>query len=320
MNKRLLSVCLVLFSSAVSVSVSHAQPQEVIDCFEERTFQYTGGKYQDAEVKYRLHTPETIHYGRKYPLVVHLHGLGEAGSDNTSSLIHLQAILPVLTGPKRQDFFMLVVQCPTETPNWYFQPSTKDGTFDVLMAVMEHVIAENPIDKKRITATGISSGGWGMWTLISKYPDMFAGAVPTACGTPHQSQWQRTPTQMQTPIWIFTNKGDVLVPPPETIREAVRDINASGGAMAFSEANGFGHNAWIPAMETYDTLRWMLAQRKGSWIAPPPGNVIHQPYPPLITFVLHVLPLALITFLIGGTIWKRISSAFQSAREWIVGG
>jgi hypothetical protein len=47
----------------------------LIYCFEERSFQYTAGKYKDAEIKYRLHTPRTTGFGR-YPLIVHLHGIG----------------------------------------------------------------------------------------------------------------------------------------------------------------------------------------------------------------------------------------------------
>jgi predicted esterase len=268
----------------------------LVYCFEERTFRYTGGKYQDTEIQYRLHTPKTIRKGRKYPLIIHLHGIGEAGSDNLSSLVHLHSILPVLIGPGREDFFMLVTQFPRETPGWNFR-TTQDGTLDVLMVAMEHVIAENPIDKKRITITGVSSGGWGVWELLLRHPDMFAGAVPAACSAP--LQLQRLSTLTQTPIWSFTNKGDGQVNPQSNLT-AMQVINNSGGSMAFTECDVSGHNAWRPAMEDYNCFRWMLAQKQGSWFSPAPGVIVHKSNSVFYVLALSIFSLVIICFLL----WK----------------
>jgi predicted esterase len=266
----------------------------LVYCFEERTFRYTGGKYQDTEIKYRLHTPKTIRKGRKYPLIIHLHGIGEAGSDNISSLVHLHSILPMMIGPEQEDFFMLVTQCPEETPSWDFRP-TKDGTLDVLMAAMEHVLAENPIDTRRMTITGVSSGGWGVWELLLKHPDMFAGVVPAACSAPPQIQ--RLTGLTQTPIWSFTNKGDSQVN-PQSIQNAMHVIYNSGGSMAFTECDAPGHNAWRPAMEDYNCFRWMLAQKRGSWFAPAPGVIVHKSNSLLYALALGILTLTIVVFLL----------------------
>jgi len=288
----------------------------LVYCFEEKTFPYTGGKYQNAEIKYRLHTPKNIRFGRKYPLIVHLHGIGEAGSDNTSSLIHLHSVLPVLLGPEQEDFFMLVTQCPSDTPNWNFSRSSKDGTLDVLMAAIEHVIAENPIDKKRITATGVSSGGWGVWELILTHPDMFAGAVPTACGVP--PRYKQLEALKKTKIWSIINKGDIN---PESIQTAMRVVKSSGGAMALTEVNESGHNAWKPAMEDYQCFRWMLAQKRGSWFSPPPGVIVrNKPHSLLLVPFMYILPMAIIVFLLWETICELTATAYQSVRERISRG
>jgi predicted esterase len=281
----------------------------LVYCFDEKFFQYTGGRYQNATIKYRLHTPKTTSFGRKYPLIVHLHGRGEAGSNNTSPLVHLHSILPVLIGPEREDFFMLVTQCPDEMPGWGFRYN-KDGTLDVLMAIMEQVIAENPIDKKRITVTGVSSGGWGVWELISKHPETFAGAVPTACGAPQQHR--QLSALKRTPIWSFINKGDME---PDPIRTAMRTLNDAGVSTAFTEASASGHNAWRPAMEDYNCFRWMLAQKRGSWFSPPPGVIVHQPKSLLFIFVLFVLPIATIVFLSWERICELATTVWQSVRE-----
>jgi predicted esterase len=283
----------------------------LIRCFEERSFHYTGGKYENAEIRYRLHMPKNISYGRKYPLIVYLHGVGESGSNNTSSLIHLQAVLPVLVGAKREDCFMLVTQCPRETPYWSFQ-TTKDGTLDVLMAAMEHVIANNPIDERRITATGVSSGGTGVWNLILRHPDTFAGAVPTACNAP--SQHKQLAALKNTPVWAFVNKGDRQVNPQSSLL-AKRVINKSGGSMAFTECDATGHNAWSPAMENYNSFRWMIAQKRGSWFSPLPGTVVQKPTALLLALAMYLLPLAIIIFLWWNTICEQTFNAYQMLRE-----
>jgi len=285
----------------------------LVYCFDERFFWYTGGKYQNTEIKYRLHTPKTIRFGRKYPLIVHLHGTGEAGSNNTTSLVHLHSALPVMIGPERQDFFMLVVQCPSETPGWSFRPA-KDGTLDVLMAAIEHVVAENSIDKRRIAVTGISSGGWGTWELIMKYPAMFSGAVPIACGAP--SQQQRMASLKTTPVWAFANRGEIDSGKvnAESVHAAIRVINRSGGSMAFTVPN-HGRNARKPAMEGY--FRWMLAQKRGSWFAPPPGIFVYNsPYSLPLVPVMYVLPFAIIVFFAWERICELFSIMYQSVQKW----
>ena len=52
------------------------------DDFEARTFSATDG----AKLPYRLLKPAAIEAGKKYPLVVFLHGAGERGEDNKVQL------------------------------------------------------------------------------------------------------------------------------------------------------------------------------------------------------------------------------------------
>jgi len=280
----------------------------LVYAFEERTFHYTGGKFQNAEITYRLRTPRTICHGRQYPLVVHLHGNGD------DSLTHAHPILPLLIGPDQQDFFLLATQAPRgEDRGWYFQPATQDGPLDILESAIEHVIANNPIDKRRITATGISGGGWGVWQLLLKHPDLFAGAMPTACGAP--SQTRQLAALTQTPIWVINNRGDV---DPQSILIAMQVVRGAGGSMALTEADEPGHNSWRPAMEDYNGLQWMLAQKRGSWFAPAPGTIVNNPSSSMLVFVMYILPLAILVFLVfllRETIGEQVETIRQTLRE-----
>ena len=317
MRKKLSTGCLVLFLSAIIALLCNAQSQELIDCFEEQSLHYTNGKYQDTEIKYRLRVPTTIRRGQKYPLVIHLHGLYESGSDNVRSLFFLDSILPLLAGPNQRDFFMLVPQSPSETPHWHFQRSTKDGTLDVLIALLEHVVATNPIDTSRITVTGICGhGGRGVWELIMQYPDMFAGAVLTESNAPTPSP--RLAALTQTPIWSIIYKGDEHF--FESNHAAISVINHAGGSMALTKTDEPGDkvHVWILAMEDYKSIQWLLAQKQGSWFAPPPGVAAHSNNPRslLLASVMYVVPFAIVVFLLWGKLCTWTLMAYQHVRPW----
>ena len=82
---------------------------EMLELFKEESI-----KFNDRIMKYRLHVPENLEAGKKYPMVLWLHGAGETGSNNKSQLIHLHHILPLLTGERKRDFFLLVPQEPND--------------------------------------------------------------------------------------------------------------------------------------------------------------------------------------------------------------
>ncbi len=260
----------------------------LVYCFEERSFQYTGGRYENAEIKYRLRVPQKIVPGKKYPLVVHLHGVGEA-EDNMLSLAHLHSILPLMVGPEQQDFFLLVLQCPPDNRVWTFKPE-KDGNLDVVIAAADHVIQNNPIDTSRLSTFGLSSGGYGVWEWIIKEPDKFSSAVPASCGA--TLDFQKLTTLKHTAIWTFRNKSDGNAP-IESIREAMLIINGSGSYMKLTQFDQGGHAAWRPAMDEYNCFAWMIAQKRSGWFNPPPERKVYQGRSLSESFYAFFLPLIL---------------------------
>ncbi|MDR2438755.1 MAG: hypothetical protein LBE12_05215 [Planctomycetaceae bacterium] len=91
----------------------------MLPLFKEESITYTGKeKYKNNVLKYRLHVPENIEKGKKYPLILWLHGAGEVGDDNKLQLIHLHHIITYLTGEKKRDFFLLVPQAPQQHGSW----------------------------------------------------------------------------------------------------------------------------------------------------------------------------------------------------------
>ena len=99
---------------------------EMLPLFKEETIDING-----TTRKFRLHVPENLEDGRKYPMILWLHGAGEAGSDNKLQLVHLHHIITQLTGEKKRDFFLLVPQYG-RSEHWC---GTGGGTFSTIAHV-----------------------------------------------------------------------------------------------------------------------------------------------------------------------------------------
>jgi hypothetical protein len=124
---------------------------------------------------------------------------------------------------------------------------------------------------------------------------------------------QKLAALTRTPVWSIINRGDVN---PESIQIAMRVINGAGGSMGMTKTDTPGHNAWTPAMENYNSIQWMLAQKRGGWFVPPPGTIIHnKPRSFLFMFALYALPLAIIIYLTRETVREWVSTTYQSVRE-----
>src|ERR1022692_3397230 len=78
------------------------------DDFEARVFSATDG----AKLPYRLLQPANIEPGKKYPLVVLLHGAGEVGSDNAIQLKHGATAFAKPEAREKFPSFVFVPQCP----------------------------------------------------------------------------------------------------------------------------------------------------------------------------------------------------------------
>src|SRR5690606_35217882 len=79
--------------------------------FQART--YTSKKY--STLPYRLLVPANYDKGKKYPLVLFFHGVGERGNDNKKQLYCGLDIFANENRMKRYPCFIAAPQCPVET-------------------------------------------------------------------------------------------------------------------------------------------------------------------------------------------------------------
>lgn len=217
-----------------------------VDVYEEHAYPYTGGPYKDEAFRYRLMKPQKIEPGRKYPLILFLHGAGERGTN----LELVKKHGPPKIVEKKRDFPFVVVspQCPRR--QWW--------SSDVLAALLDEMIKKYRVDADRVYLTGLSMGGFGTWALAAKMPDRFAAIVPI-CGGGDPAQAAKL---KDLPIRVFHGARDRVVNPSRS-RQMVEAIKAAGGKeVELTVYPNAGHDSWTKTYDDPELYKWLLKQKR----------------------------------------------------------
>jgi len=199
----------------------------------------------------------------KYPLVIFLHGSGERGDDNEAQLQWGVMNFASSQNMKMHPSIVIAPQLPKDMSwgnfsgeDWSLQPSPSK-TMKLLIELIHESIKNLPVDTNRIYITGLSLGGHGTYDAISRYPDLFAAAVPV-CG---KGDVSKSASISHIPIWIFHGALDAAVDPifSQNMVEALTKEGAHPGYTQYPEV---GHFSWIAAYSDPMMMEWLYSQRK----------------------------------------------------------
>lgn len=157
----------VIFAIAVSFFLMANAEKENEFSYESGDFDGTRLNYRMAVINSDVHAPENI--------VIFLHGGSAQGVDNEAQL-QTKAVDDIYNFLKDNGYHarLLAPQVP-DGHQW-------EGEYlPAIKALSEkYIIAEG----SESFILGGSMGGYGVWNLLTAYPDYFAGAMPVACNTP----------------------------------------------------------------------------------------------------------------------------------------
>src|SRR4051812_42024610 len=133
------------------------------------------------------------------PFILFMHGGGEDGTNNTSQInVNIDNLL---AEAKRRGAFLYA---PQTTNNW----SSAALTTNVMTMVGQAESTLN-VDAHRLYVTGLSNGGGGTWNIASRFPGVFAAALPIAGVTP-ASDFVAS-RLIKEPVWAFHARNDTTV-------------------------------------------------------------------------------------------------------------
>jgi len=226
---------------------------------------WSAARFQSVSgaLSYRLLPPATVEDGKRYPLVVVLHGSGAVGDDNLKQLGQLAMSWAAPSIRARFPAYVLAPQFPERSAN--YQPSAADGllaaqpgpNIPTLTALVADLGKRYPIDARRIYVTGFSMGASASTQALLQQPGLFAAAVAFSGIPPERSTAARLAA---TPLLIVHGDADTENPigPDRAMVAALQ--RQPGAKVRFLEYQGMDHR--VPAdMLLADAWRaWLFAQ------------------------------------------------------------
>jgi poly(3-hydroxybutyrate) depolymerase len=249
---------------------------------------------------YALYVPRNFDPGKRWPLIVALHGAYSNplhnlrrvfGLDNRPGETDAEAARNLLPLP---DVPALVV-----SPFGRGELMGYDGLGgDDVMRVIADVRRAYNIDPERMTLTGLSMGGGGTWAIGLRHPELFAALAPV-CGT---TDYVATIPPSELPFYdvarlqalsplaiaengahlqvmIFHGADDPTVPVEDSRKMAAhyRALGWLGKNVSYTEYPGVKHDAWIPAYKDAALLRKLAGIRRDpraprTPLSPPPAG------------------------------------------------
>jgi predicted peptidase len=193
-------------------------------------------------VHYGISIPDDYKPEQSRPLVLALHPGGER-PPNYGTMYLTSFFLPALKG---LDAIVVAPDCPTRA--W----SDEDAD-EAVMALLESVLHEYTIDRRRVLVVGYSLGGRGTWFMEAEHPDFFTAAIAVA-GSPEGLPLDRLG---KIPIYAIHSRSDEVVPVGPDQR-MIAALTKAGRPAEIDLVDGGGHfdtRSYMPALAR--ALKWV---------------------------------------------------------------
>ena len=201
---------------------------------------------------YWLYTPADA--SEQMPLIVYLHGGSGKGSD--LSLVLEADSLPkfLQSGQAAPAVYVVIPQLPKACTGWADKA-------ELLLNLTDSIVNQYALDADRVSLTGHSMGGTGVWAIAQQYPDRFSAIAPLSgsiAGTPDALR-----SMKDLPVWAVVGAKDTIVPPESSSRfiHALSRTNPDCRCTVLPDADHFA----VPAAyldEKLDLLDWLTAQKR----------------------------------------------------------
>lgn len=200
--------------------------------------------------------PDQYDASRGWPLIVFLHGIGERGNDGWRQA-EVGIGKAIRWHSERFPALVVMPQCPPDTVWSAMENQNGVPAYKHIDAAIAYVRRHYSVDDDRVTLTGLSMGGYGVYRYGAMRVDEFAAFMPL-CGGGNPED---APALAQRPLWAFHGDADTTVN-PEQSKRMVEAIRAAGGDAKLTLYPGVGHNCWDQAYGSAETIDWLLAQRR----------------------------------------------------------
>lgn len=228
----------------------------------ERSVQIAG---QAQPATYLLLTPPDRPGNEKHPLIVHLYGRGGSTKTDQTYNLGMPSYAKFRQLAAQRGYYILI----PELGESHWMSDRAEQTLD---AIIDHAIADEPIDAKRVHLFGTSMGGGSSFAYAIHRPDMirsicaifpisnfskfvaenpnYLDSVSTAYGGgpakvpdvwAKKSAMSNLDTFKCMPVYLVHGSADTVVNPDQS-RLLAKALRAKHYPVFFHEVEGFGHD------------------------------------------------------------------------------
>lgn len=192
--------------------------------------------------------PESYDGESRYPAIVFLHGLFEAGSESSRALT--AGLGPVIARDPRH--WPFIVLFPQSDGTW-----RGDARERQVLGSLDFAMTRYAIDPDRVVLAGLSYGGLGVWQIGSRNAGRFAAVVSVS----GKKDVAAAAGLRDVPVWAFHSRGDPFVGVANS-QEMCESIDRIGGDVRLTVFPAVDHDCWDRAVAESSLLDWMLDQRR----------------------------------------------------------
>ena len=220
------------------------------------------------DIRYGIFVPTNYDAGKKYSLIIFLHGYSDLTSWDLEYYHDLfQNKYPAI---------ILTPKCPTSLSDGWGNSWNTPNSHAIVKTykLIDSIKTTYNIDTTKMYIHGTSMGGYGTLNVLASKPSMFAAGYVVCGGGNTETAYN----VMQTPLWIFHGSDDPTVP-VSYAREMYFELLSLGDKnVRYTEYPGVGHDSWNNvALETTLTT-WMMSQVKGSTHNVSPDSISNLEY------------------------------------------
>jgi len=208
-----------------------------------------------VETRYLLYLPKDydVKSGKRWPLMLFLHGAGERGTNVQDVAVH--GPLKLAKQGREFPFIIVAPQCPNGQ-DWANEP---------LLNLLEHTKKTYAVDTNRVYLTGLSMGGYATWRLGMLHPEKFAAIAPICGGCSLLDvilPGRGRVALKRLPVWAFHGAKDTAVPVEESARmvKLLKEFGAKEVKLTiYPDA---GHDSWTETYNNPELYEWLLAHSR----------------------------------------------------------
>jgi predicted peptidase len=219
---------------------------------------------QHKSLLYRFFAPKVAE-GKKYPLILSLHGAGGKGNDNLKNLKPWNGNISTDAFQAKYPCYIVVPQSdqPWKVPGTMPDISAEEiatysktwqkivtgrpsiagkatgGKLGLVFELLDTLALDLPIDPDRVYVLGHSMGGAGTYESLAMQPNRFAAGVPCAGLL---APWRDPALFKHVPVWAFHGDRDTTVPYPVSV-ELFDKVKQAGGNMKLTTLGEVGHGS-----------------------------------------------------------------------------